>query len=176
MTRDKVIESIKREHENFLAAIDNIPTATLESEKVTDEWTIKDLLGHMAMWMNVANKFIADYRATGAPKSLGLKDDAALAAYNARGWEERRELPLAQVRDEFDAAYRELIARTETLADAELTEVLPPPWGDGDTLESLIAINSYTHNPEHTEQVKKWRSLQSSSPGKARVAIAAWDA
>ncbi len=164
MTRDQVIESIKREHENFLAAMDGIPAGTLVSERVCDEWTIKDLLGHIAMWMNVANGFIADYKATGVPKSLGLKDDASVAAYNARGWEERRESPLAQARDEFDAAYRELIAQVETLGDVDLNAPLPvplpAPWGGGDTLESLIAINSYTHEPEHTAQVKKWRSAK----------------
>lgn len=161
MTRDQVLESIQRAHTAFLAAIEGVPPETVANEHVSDEWTIKDMLGHIAMWMNVANKFIADYKLTGVPESLGLKDDTAVEAYNARGWEARRELSLSQVRNEFDAAYRELIAQVETLGDIELNAPLPAPWGRGDTLERLIAINSYTHNPEHTEQVIKWRNQQS---------------
>ncbi len=127
MTRLQVLESIKREHEAFLAAIDGITPETIANEPVGSEWTIKDMLGHIAMWMNVADQFIADYKLTGGPKSLGLKDDAAVQAYNARGWEARRELPLAHIRDEFDAAYRELIAGVETLGDTELNAPLPAP-------------------------------------------------
>lgn len=161
MTRDQVLESIKREHAAFLAAIDGIPPETIATEHVGGEWTIKDMLGHIAMWMNVANKFIEDYKSTGAPKSLGLGDDDAVQAYNARGWEARRGMPLARVREEFDAAYRELIAKVGTLGDVELNAPLPEPWGRDETLERLIAINSYAHNPEHTEQVLKWRAAKS---------------
>ena len=43
------------------------------------------------------------------------------------------------------------------LGDEDLSKPLPPPWGEGDTLEHLVAINSYEHEPEHTQQITAWR-------------------
>lgn len=167
MTREQVLEAIQREHARFLDAIDGVAPQDITSEKVVGEWTIKDMLGHIAMWMGVAIKFIEEYKLDEMPKSLGLKDDAAVEAFNARGWEARHELPLGHVRDEFDAAYRKLIAAVEKLDDTELNAPLRAPWEKGVTLERLIAINSYAHDPEHTEQVSKWRA-QKKIPNNAK--------
>jgi hypothetical protein len=157
MTRDEIIAAIRREHILFLTSIAGIPDEMLENEYVMQQWTIKDMLGHIAMWMRVACQFVADYKKDGVPKSLGLDNDGAVDAINAQGRAASHVLSLKQVMDEFAAAYGALIDAVQTLSDAELNAQLPAPWKEGDTLERLIAINSYEHEPEHTEQVGIWR-------------------
>ena len=157
MTHAEIIQAIRREHINFLTAIGGIPDDVMIDEPVAEELTIKDMMAHIAMWMRVAIKFVQDYKTTGVPKSLGLDEEAKIDAFNEQGWEARRELPLAQVIGEFAAAYGDLIAAVESLSDEELNAPLPPPWGESDTLERLIAVNSYEHEPEHTTQLLAWR-------------------
>ena len=160
MTRSEILDAIRKAHVDFLTAIGGIPDDEMMNEPVAEELTVKDLLGHITLWMQVSLNFIAEYKHDGLPKPLGLKDDAALDAFNARGWEARRETPLVRVIADYHAAYRDLIAAVESLSDAELSTPLPAPWEEGDTLEKLIAINSYEHVPEHTLQVHTWREQQ----------------
>jgi len=160
MTRDEILQAIRREHIEFLTAIGGIPDDEMINTLITEQWTVKDMMTHIAIWMRVAIKFIREFKTDGVPKNLGLNDDAKVAAFNEQGWQARSETPLAQVIEEFHAAYRDLIAAVESLSDQELSAPLPAPWDAGDTMEKLIAVNSYEHVPEHTLQVNAWRKAQ----------------
>jgi hypothetical protein len=153
MTRDEILKTIKEQHAELLAALAVFPEGAMTQRPIVEWWTVKDLLGHIAMWEQVAIKFINEYKRDGVPQMLGIEGDAAIDACNKRGVVLRRDLPLARVRAEFDAAHHDLIAAIETLTDADLVKPLPQPWGKSATMERLIAINSYQHNPEHIEQI-----------------------
>lgn len=157
MTRAEVLAAMKQDRANLLAALEGMSEQAMTTIPAAGEWTVKDLLGHMAMWKQVAVKFIAEYRQAGIPQSLGLENGAATDAYNQRGAALRRDWPLARVREELDAAHRELVAAVESLGDADLVAPLGGPWEGKTTLEHLIAINSYTHDPEHIQQIKETR-------------------
>ncbi len=155
MTRDEMVQAMERDHADLLAALQNLSREALTTRPVIEAWTVKDLLGHMAMWQQVAIQFVADYRQEGLPKSLGLADDAAIDAYNRRGAELRRDWPLERVQAELDASYRSLLASVKSLTDDELHAPLGGPWENKTTLEHLIAINSYDHDPEHIAQIRR---------------------
>jgi hypothetical protein len=157
MTCDEILNSLRQTHTHLAAALAGIPDEVLATQPVIDWWTLKDVMGHIAMWERVAIQFVEDYRRDGMPVSLGLNDDAAVDAYNKRGAALRRDYPLARVRAELDAALRDLAAAVESLSDAQLNTPLSAPWGDGVTLERLVAWNSYEHTPEHIEQIARWR-------------------
>jgi uncharacterized protein (TIGR03083 family) len=152
MNRNEIVQAIKEQHAELSAALDGIPEEKL-GRPLVDWWTTKDLLGHVTMWEQVALKFIREYKQDGAPKQLGIKDDADLDRHNKRGVAMRRDLPFARVREELEATYRDLVAAIESLSDADLAKPLPPPWGEGATLDRLIAVNSYQHVPEHVAQI-----------------------
>jgi hypothetical protein len=157
MTRNEILQALEKDRADLQAALARVPDDVIETRRVAGDWTIKDLLGHIAMWQQVGVQFIAEYRADGLPKNLGLKDDAAIDAYNARGWEMRRDWTLTRTRVELDMAQRNLIAAVQSLTDQDLGKSLPPPWASGTTLEKLIAINSYAHDPEHVAQIAGWQ-------------------
>jgi hypothetical protein len=159
VTRDEILDAIKREHEKFLEAIADIPDDVATTQHVIDWWTLKDVLGHISTWYLVARQFIREYVRGDVPVPLGIgQSDAEIDAYNKRAAAMRRDYSLARVRAELDAAYRDLIAATEALSDAGVSKQLSTPWGDGDNLEKLIAVNSYGHLPEHVEQIQQWKS------------------
>ena len=158
MNRAGILQALERDRRLLLLALEGLDDKTLISQEVVGDWTTKDLLGHVAMWQEVAVQFIADYRRQGVPSSLGLDSDAALDAYNRRGVEERRAWPLERVRERLDASYADLEAAVESLNDEQLHAPLAQPWsGDETTLEQLIANNSFDHNPEHVAQIRRVR-------------------
>ncbi len=157
MTRAEILAQINQAHANLVAAFAGIPDDVMTTQPVIDWWTLKDVLGHIAMWQQVAIQFIDEFQRGGVPTPLGLADDDALDAYNKRGAALRRDWSLARARAEFDTSFRDLVAAVEPLSDANLNQPLPPPWSEGRNLAYLIAVNSYEHAPEHTEQIVKWR-------------------
>jgi hypothetical protein len=157
MTHDEIATKIKQAHANLVSAVAGIPDDVMTTRPVIDWWTLKDILGHVAMWQRVAIKFVDEHERQGAPTPLGL-DDAGVDAYNKRGAAERRDYTLARVRAEFDASTRDLVTAVERLTDAQLNAPLAAPWESWVTLERLIAWNSYEHVPEHIEQIVKWQN------------------
>ena len=158
MTRDEILVQIHQAHDTLALALEGIPDESMTKRPVIDWWTLKDVLGHVAMWERVAIRFVEEFQRNGAPTPLGLKDDAAVDTYNKRGAAERRDWSLARVRTELDAASRDLLAAVGPLTDEQLNAPLPAPWENGATLERLIAWNSYEHMPEHVAQIAQWRS------------------
>jgi hypothetical protein len=154
MTRGEILKTLTVQHAELLASLVDIPEEALTKIPYVDWWTLKDLIGHVAMWDQVAIQFIKEYREDVAPQMLGIKDDDDLDRYNKRGVALRRDWSLQMVREELETTHHDLIALIESLTDEDLTKPLPPPWGEGATLERLIAVNSYQHAPEHLEQVK----------------------
>ncbi len=157
-TVTSVITKIKEAHANLVSAVAGIPDDVMTTRPVIDWWTLKDVLGHVAMWQRVAIKFIDEYERAGVPTPLDIKDNAELDVYNKRGAAERRDYALARVRAEFDDSTRDLATAVERLTDAQLNAPLAAPWESGETLERQIAWNSYEHIPEHIEQIVKWRN------------------
>ncbi|MEW5719793.1 MAG: DinB family protein, partial [Chloroflexota bacterium] len=133
MTRSEILQAIKDNYAEFLQAVAGLDDDALTKRPVVEWWTIKDLMGHIAMWEQVAIKFSAEYKQNGSPGELGMDNDAAIDAHNKREAVMRRDWSLARVRAEFDAAHRDLLAAIETLSDADLTKQLPAPWKKGDT-------------------------------------------
>ena len=157
MTRDEILKTLNEQHTELLAALDGIPEETLTRIPYVDWWTIKDLIGHITMWQQVALQFIGEYKLNGVPQQLGIKDEDDLNRYNKRGVATRRDWSLQAVRDEYATTHRDLVAAVESLSDADLVKPLPSPWGEGATMERLIAVNSYQHVPEHIEQIAAFK-------------------
>jgi hypothetical protein len=162
MTGDKIIQTIQEQRAELLAALDGVPEVTLTKVPYVDWWTIKDLIGHITMWQGVAFQFISEYKLNGVPKQLGIKDDDDLNRYNKRGVAMRRDWSFQAVREEYETTHHDLVAAVESLNDADLVKPLPSPWGEGATMERLIAVNSYQHVPEHIEQIAKFKLKASS--------------
>ena len=158
MTRDEILKTLNEQHAELSAALDGISEETLTRIPYVDWWTIKDLIGHITLWQQVALQFIGEYKLNGLPQQLGIKDDDDLNRYNKRGVAMLRDLSLSAVREEYATTHRDLVAAVESLSDADLVKPLPAPWGEGATMERLIAVNSYQHAPEHIEQIVSFKS------------------
>lgn len=154
MTRSEMIQAIQAHHSQLLALLEGVSEEILGKRPVVGWWTIKDLLGHIAVWEQVAIRFISEYQRDGTPQPLGIATDEQINAMNKREVVIRRDWTLARVRAEFDTTYRHLLAAIESLRDEDWTKPLGGPWQDA-TLEKLIAVHSYEHISEHFAQISK---------------------
>jgi uncharacterized damage-inducible protein DinB len=155
MTRDEILKNIQKEHAKLIAAMHGLSDEVITSKPVMNDWTIKDMLGHISMWYRFAITFLDEYVQRGAPRPSGLSG-LGVDEYNERELKLRRDWSLARVRDEFDAAYQAMLSSVEKLDDEQLNAPLAAPWEPGTTLERLVAWNAYEHEPEHTAQIQAW--------------------
>lgn len=154
MTRAEIIQTLQTQHTQLLTELEKLGEEVICKRPVVGWWTIKDLLGHIALWEQVAIQFITDYQREGVPQPLGIENEEQVNAINKREVAMRRDGSLARVRAEFEATSRDLCAAIASLRDEDLPQPLGGPW-QGATLEKLIAVNSYEHIPEHLAQIRQ---------------------
>jgi hypothetical protein len=119
---------------------------------VVGEWSVKDLLGHMAFWAQEAAKNTELVRA-GQQDQIVRPDSAETTdMWNARERRARASRPLAEVRRELEKSHRRALAALAALPEEKLSLNLD----DGTFLE-LYAVDTYDHYREHIAQVLSWR-------------------
>ncbi len=132
--------------------VESLPAGESEEPGVVEEWSVKDLLGHMAFWAEKAAadlKLVAEDR-IGDIETPGTEEN--LNAWNARESERRRSLALGDVREEwarsFEAAETALNATPVEHLDIEVK---------GWTMARRFAEDTYNHYKEHAEQIRAWQ-------------------
>lgn len=111
-----------------------------------DEWTAKDLIGHLATWEGLALRSIRDYRSKGIPwpeRKEGVLSAPAtgkISAFNVRMLKKKRSLSLREIRKEARDTHRELIGEIERLSedDWKARAFYPTPNNRRRTLAALL--------------------------------------
>jgi len=121
---------------------------------VVSEWSVKDLLGHMAFWAQQAAKNTELVNAGRQDEIARPDSPEATDRWNARERFARADRPLAEVRRELEESHRRALAALADLPDEKLNLDV-----DGGTFLELYAVDTYDHYREHIAQVLSWRKL-----------------
>lgn len=150
-----LLEAIKHGHDQFVAAIfglgeEQMTTPGAQSDSV---WTVKDVLAHLARWMRAMVVRLPG--GAGKPFPFEIEDGEARDSYTNRindYWYQRdKDLPLAEVRSEFEAAYQQLAEAVSALSDAHVAER---------AIQYRIEGNSFGHFDEHLDYMADWLKQQ----------------
>jgi hypothetical protein len=106
--REALLHHYRTMRAELLAAVDGLSDESM-SEPSLDGWSVKDHLGHLALWDEMRAREVERISAghDSACKMNGEQD----AAYTAMGYDLRRGLSLAQVRWEFETSAPEAAGR-----------------------------------------------------------------
>lgn len=121
---------------DWVATLDSVPVSRWEEPGVCGEWSIKQVVGHIAVWDDLAIQDIArvERGEERTPRDWQKINDETAAAFANRSVEDLRD---------------EMIAK-----HAELIDALMESRGfDTDSLGG----DTWDHYPEHTEQLAAWR-------------------
>lgn len=131
------LEHLARSWQNLLDADAGIPEERMVEPGVVGEWSVKDVLAHVAYWDNDRLERI-DRFVNGLPEP----DETDWQAVNERVYAERRDWPLADVR-------RDLLDTHERL----LTALCHAPGYDHALLQE-----DWEHYDEHAAEIRAWRA------------------
>ena len=168
MTKQAFIERLRIERIKWLALLDEVPPERREEPGVVGQWSVRDLVAHVAVWenwgANVAHS-IAEGRAWSREELYGVTippEVAALPFDDFNVWLTRQAdgRNYVQVTADERAAYWRFVEAFESLNEADL----PKPASSftvlatftEDTLWDILAAQVYDHYIEHTTSVRAW--------------------
>lgn len=155
MTTREVLDAIARERARLGKAVDatGLEASTLP---VTEEgWTAKDVLAHLIHWLGqVAFGLGAQLQpppyVTGVGSSRPSGDE-----WNALAVEHYRDVPLDQVRSEFDGLVEALLARVRLRNDDEMNATDAIAWAPERPLWHFIGGDTFLHWPLHAGAIER---------------------
>jgi hypothetical protein len=159
MDRESFLKALEASWRQLDDALDGLDDAAIAEPGVVEAWSVKDLLGHVAAWEQLALRYIDQWRAGAALDSPG---GPAMDAFNAAEAARRRDLPLEAVREELAGTRRRLREELLALSDAGWDAVV----GGGEQPAPLSrwvggalggALGPATHAAEHAHHILRWR-------------------
>jgi hypothetical protein len=142
--RDALLEHYRHTRAELLAAIDGL-SDELMTEPSIDGWSVKDHLGHLALWDDIRASEVIRISAghESAWRMTGDQDEA----YNAMSHALRLGLSLVQAKWELEMSRRRLL---DAIASAT-------PQGLDGSLYGEAGLRS-GHEEQHTDWIKRWRA------------------
>jgi hypothetical protein len=142
---------LERSWAELRSVIESVPDDEIAQPGVVDEWSVKDIVGHIAFW---ADRGAATLRASNAGSLESLvwgEGDTWVDEWNAREFQARKDRPYAELRGEWLKAHEAARLALEAATD----DTLNTPFRQG-TVAAYYVGDTYEHYKEHAGQIKDW--------------------
>lgn len=147
MKRTELQERVRETHGGLVGALEGLSEEDATRVGLTEQWSVKDALSHIAAWEIEAARIIKEIQSgTWKPQRMNQE---MIDEFNRRAVEDRRGRSFPQVREEFDAAHAEMERIIGTLPD-EVDESAP-------TYKYIKGV-TFEHFAHHAAQIKAMRN------------------
>jgi len=147
--RDQLVKDLEQARNELRASYQGLSDEQMTQAGAVGEWSVKDVLSHVASWEEVALPDLTRL-ARGDMPTLASIDlySANFDNFNALIMSLRRNLPLDQVLRELDITRADFMTAVSRLPDSALVE--------GQFGRILVQITA-EHDREHAEGIRQWR-------------------
>ena len=149
MSKREFLEQMQDSRSQLNAVISGLTEDQMSQDIVAGEWTIKDILAHIAAWQS---EMLIEIRRAAEGEDIGPTIEESADEWNRRRVEERRRLPLVDVMQEFGTGYDELVAALESAPEDHIP-LGPGPW---DATARLWWLTD--HDLDHVAAIRSYRS------------------
>jgi hypothetical protein len=140
---EAIIKKIEKDFQEVWQLCQNVPTAALIAPALSNGWSVKDTVAHLAAWDYRCAELLEVAHNTDVP----LKAHPAVDALNLEIYQERRNWNWEEV----ELIYREA---HETLIEA--IQTLPPNRLADEFIQRSIAEETWEHYEQHMDELRKW--------------------
>jgi hypothetical protein len=146
-----VVRQLEEAWSELRAVVDRLPADRLEVPGVVDDWSVKDLLGHIGFWSGRAARHL-DLLAAGRNDDLsGPDNEAELNRWNAREAAARQGVSLAEAQHEWTTSYEAARRALNAFPEERLDE---PLWDH--TVVYGFGLDTFAHYKEHSHHITEW--------------------
>jgi len=157
MIKEKIISELTRSREEILKLLEGISAEEMESPGVLEQWSLKDLLVHLTRWEAELVKLLWQAKQGIQPTTIHFSAEDT-DAINERWYQQSRTRSSEIVWKDFLTVREQTLRRVEDFSDRELTDRQYYAWSRDKALWEWIADDSYSHEAEHAEHVRNWKT------------------
>jgi hypothetical protein len=121
----------------------SVPVTELLTPALSNGWSVKDLLGHIAAWEWKGANQLAEARQSEAP----LQTDYDVDAVNQANYEAQKEWDWEKAESNFNQAHEAML---------EAIRRLPPARLGDELVQQVIAWETWEHYAEHLPELEQW--------------------
>lgn len=144
-TKQALLHRLTQERSTVFYSYACMPQEELVRRPVIGEWSVKDVLGHLAAWESEYIKAIEQFLRGERPSMLDITD---CDAWNAEQARLRWDVPLEQIEAELISTRRRLLDLVASLPDETFRLPGPPPLHDRAFLPWALNVLA-DHDREH---------------------------
>ena len=159
MNKQQLLKLLTKEEESLLRALRGLDEAALTTEPVFEDWTIKDIVGHVVSWGDEFRAEIRAIRASPAPAyGYLISSEDQYREWNMREAARKQSWPWSKIQEDLERDGQEMAALLQQLSDAELGKRGVVPWHFKTLKIGWLISTHYIHMREHTALIRKWRA------------------
>lgn len=158
MDKTTLLNTIQAEYTPLESLVAPLTEAQLCAEPPDGEWSIKDIMAHVAVWEQLCARWLEEFLRGVMPQPSERIEDGV----NARIYRENHDRSLAEVQQLFHDAHQQLLQQVnliaQTLSEEDLNGSQRFAWTQhwpGYSLLAVIADNSYEHYQDHAQQIRR---------------------
>lgn len=152
------IDIMKNGHGTVLEAVDGLAASHWQTSGACGEWTVKDIIAHLASYEWMLVEALDDLVHDGAATPTLDRFGEGPASFNDAEVEKRRDDSVDEVLAEYKKAYEEAMSLAERVPAGAWTQDGVLPWyGDAYDLDDFLAYSFYGHKREHCAQIAAFR-------------------
>jgi hypothetical protein len=159
MDKKTLMDTIQKEYAQFESLIAPLTEAQLCKVPFEGEWSIKDIMAHIAAWEQLCTKWLAESVRGETPNPSERNDMES----NYRIYRDNRDRPLKEIQELFKYTHKQFLHQVDilfqTLTEEDINVSDRFAWTEswpGSSLIAAIADNSYEHYYDHTQQIRNW--------------------
>lgn len=175
-TKDQALADMRASWDETEAVLAQIPEDRMLEPGVTDEWSVRDLLAHIAGYERYVSALIfgelegrtpTNQEFYGRDDAPTAEDDANDDTSNAWVVAHARKQPLEATLREYRWAHQRMIEAVEAVPEADLEDPARFPSLNGKTLLAILPGQCMGHHREHLPQLDAFaqRPQGSAQPG-----------
>jgi hypothetical protein len=139
--------------EEILAPLDK---ARMTTEGVIPDWSIKDMLAHIASWHHRLLVWLHAALRNEEPSISGPNSVEEMDALNAQFYLENKSRSLTEVLTDLRTTHQQILDIIQAMPEEELFKPGRFAWAEGEPLWRVIAGDTYEHYQEHQKQIQEW--------------------
>lgn len=162
MTKDQLLQQLEESRENFLELLEDLPDEDLLRPGVCGNWSIRDILYHLARWEAELISLLWQVHQGNAPSTVhfGKLTDVQI---NAQWEKESAGRSLERILDDFHTVRAQTLHRIESFGERDLTNPQRYTWLNNRPLYQWILESSAAHEAEHGKHIRAWKAAQGGS-------------
>jgi hypothetical protein len=163
ISKAELLNLVQTERADLETGLGGLTEEQMVQSGVEGEWSIKDILAHLAFWERRMLYLIETAARGEHPQSLGDEGedgDARIDRVNQENFVANQDRSLSEVLADYQHTFQLVLELLGTLSDEDLSESGRISQMLGGSVTELIAGDTYEHYQEHGKTIRVWFERQ----------------